>query len=180
MMTNSAALFIVGVSLSILSCGWNTSEFNEGKAKGMIEAVPITLESEQVTMTSQQVDCGVGAELWDSPSQVSGDRVVAHLNSQAQPLGFTDDIAVAEAGYRQPYAQIRGSFMLQADVTSIRDKQQGVKIVEARAGARVNHPCFGSPLPIMGVKRGRFSQDVPASFEFSLQNDGWHVEGLVH
>jgi hypothetical protein len=170
------------LSLSIASCGWNTSEFSEGKAKGMLEAKPVTLESEQVSLSLQQVDCGVGADLWDSRNQVSRDRAVARLKSDAQPLGFTDDVSVAEAGYHQPYVQVRGSFMLQVDdVSSIRDaKEQGVKIVDVKAGIRINHPCFSAPLPLMGVRHGSFNQDTPASFEFSLQNDGWHLDGMVH
>ncbi len=148
----------------------------------MLEAKPVPLEGEQVTLTQQQVDCGVGAELWDSPSKVSRERVVSRLNSAARDLKFNDDVSVTETGYRQPYAQVRGAFMLQVDeITSIRDsKEQGVKIVDVKAGIKVNHSCLANPLPIMGVKHGSFSADVPASFEFSLQNDGWHIDGMIH
>src|SRR6266852_2127281 len=182
MITNFRILFVAMASLSLSSCGWNSSEFNGGKARGMLEARPVPLESEQVSLTQQQVDCGVGAELWDSPSQVSKDRVVSRLNGPARSLNFSDDVAVVDAGYRQPYAQVRGAFMLQVDeVTSIRDaREQGVKIVEVKAGIKVNHPCMPAPLPIMGVKRGSFSADVPVAFEFSLQNDGWHVDRMIH
>ena len=183
MMTNFRVLMVVMPSLCLTSCGgWNTSEFDEDKAQGMLEARPVPLEGEQVSLTQQQVQCGVGAELWDSPSDVSGDRVVSRLNSAARDLKFSDDVSVTETGYRQPYAQVRGAFMLQVvEITSIRDsKQQGIKIVEAKAGIRVNHACLTTPLPIMGVKRGSFKEDVPASFEFSLQDNGWHVDGIVH
>jgi hypothetical protein len=182
-MMTSFRVWIVGMaSVCLTSCGWNSSEFSEGKARGMLEAKPVPLESEQVSLTRQQVDCGIGADLWDSPQKISGERVVSRLNSAARNLKFSDDVAVEETGYRLPYAQVRGAFMLRVnEITSIRDaKEPGVKIVEAKAGIKVNHSCLAAPLPIMGVKHGTFSADVPASFEFSLQNDGWHVDGMIH
>jgi hypothetical protein len=32
----------------------------------------------------------------------------------------------------------------------------------------------------MGVKKGNFQADVPATFRFRLRDDGWHVEQMVH
>lgn len=182
MVTTVRMSLVVVVSLSIVSCGLFSGDFNEGKARAILEANPVTLQSEQVTLTQDQVNCGVGADLWDSPSQVSGNRRVARLMPQGEALNFSDDIAVSEPGYRLPYAQVRGSFMLQTDdVTSVRDaKEQGVKIVEVKAGIKLNHPCFMGPLPLMGVRKGSFNQDIPPSFEFSLRDDGWHVEKMIH
>jgi hypothetical protein len=181
MMTNVRVPFVVAMSLFLSSCGWNTSEFNEGKARGMIESNPVMLEGEQVVLTQQQIDCGVGAELWDGPIQVSKERVTSHLNPPGSALNFSDDISVTEIGYRQSYAQVRGKFMLQVDeIVSIRDKEQGVKIVSAKAGIKIDHACLQNPLPIMGVKRGTFTGDVPVTFQFSLLDNGWHVDGIVH
>ena len=62
MMTNFRVLMVVMPSLCLTSCGgWNTSEFDEDKAQGMLEARPVPLEGEQVSLTQQQVQCGVGA-----------------------------------------------------------------------------------------------------------------------
>src|SRR5437016_8645911 len=72
MITTYRVPLIAVVSLSLVSCnGWNTSEFNEGKARAMLENIPVTLESEQVSLSSQQVECGVGADLCDARSHVS-------------------------------------------------------------------------------------------------------------
>jgi hypothetical protein len=32
----------------------------------------------------------------------------------------------------------------------------------------------------MGVKKGNFQADVPATFRFRLRDDGWHAEQMVH
>jgi hypothetical protein len=177
-----ARLIVVAISLLAASCGFNTSEFNEGKAKGMLEADPVTLESEQVSLTTQQIDCGVQNELWETPIQVSKERVVARLLTQGRALNFSDDVAVVETGFRQPYVQVRGSFMVQVnEVTSMSEgKEQGTEIVNVRAGVRVNHACFADSLPIMGIKKGAFSADAPAAFQFGFQTNGWHVERMIH
>jgi hypothetical protein len=177
-----ATRILVLLSLLTASCGFNTSEFDEGKAKGMLEALPVTLESEQVSLTTQQADCGVQNELWEPGVQVSKDRVIARLLPQGRALNFSDDVALAETGFHDPYVQVRGSFMLQVDdVTSLTEgKEQGTEIVNVKAGIRVNHPCFPNPLPIMGIKKGAFSAEAPAAFQFGLQTDGWHIERMVH
>jgi hypothetical protein len=179
MTTNLRVLPAVVASLLLCSC---SGEFDELKVKYLLEGQPVPLEGEQVSLTQMQVDCGVGAELWNSPSEVSKERFVSRLNAPARSLNFSDDVSVTETGYRLPYAQVRGSFMLQvSEVSSIRDSgEQGVKVAAVKAGIKVNHPCLTSPLPLMGVKRGSFSADVPASFEFSLRNDGWHVDRMIH
>ena len=44
----------------------------------------------------------------------------------------------------------------------------------------IPHMCFPDPLPLLGVRKGRFSQDVHPVMQFRLLNDGWHFGKLVH
>lgn len=146
----------------------------------MLEANPVNLDGEPVSLTSQQLDCGVQAELWDAPSQVSQDRATARLSQKGRDLKFNDDVVI-EPKYRQPYVQVRGAVSLQVDVSNIRDGEtNGSKIVETKAGVKMQHMCFPNPLPIMGVRKGDFQPDTPVSFEFRLNDDGWRMERLVH
>jgi len=180
MMTNRLLLgAVASLYLSSIACG-NKNEFDGGRAKDILESAPIKLDGEQVTITQMQIECGVHSELWDSPAQISQDRTAARLTSKGKELNFGDD-PVMEPGH-QPYAQVRGAFMLQVDdVSGLRDgEEKGTKVVDAKAGIKLQHACFPNPLPIMGVKRGNFREDTPPSFLFRLADDGWHMEKLVH
>ena len=88
---------------------------------------------------------------------------------------------VRNAGHSE-IAQVRGAFLLQVDaVSGIRDGEtDGTKLVDAKAGIKLQHACFPNPLPIMGVKRGHFREDMPVSFLFRKHDDGWRLEKLVH
>ena len=44
----------------------------------------------------------------------------------------------------------------------------------------INHMCFPDPLPVMGVRKGRFNQDAPVMLHFELDGDGWHFDKLIH
>jgi hypothetical protein len=164
---------------ALFGCG-NKTYFDAGRAKAILEMRPVDLDGEQVSLTSMQVDCGVQAELWEPLSQVSQDRTTARLNAKARELKFNDDV-VLESRYHQPYVQVRGPFSLQVDVISVEDGEvNGTKIVEAKAAVKITHSCFPNPLPIMGVKKGNFQENLPVSFEFRLYDDGWRVQRLVH
>jgi hypothetical protein len=180
MMTNRLLLgAVASLYLSSIACG-NKNDFDGGRAKEILEGSPVTLDGEQVTITQMQIDCGVQSELWDMPAQISQDRTAAHLTPKGKELNFGDD-PVMEPG-RQPYAQVRGAFMLQVDdVSGLRDgEEKGTKVIDAKAGIKLQHACFPNPLPIMGVKRGNFRGDTPPSFRFRLAEDGWHVDKVVH
>jgi hypothetical protein len=55
-----------------------------------------------------------------------------------------------------------------------------MKIGEFKVGAKIHHPCFPNPLPIMGVKKGVFREDAPVVFRFQLTGDGWGMDQLLH
>jgi hypothetical protein len=176
----AVACGIAVVGLSLLTAGCRATDFNDGKTRAIIQNAPFHLEGEQVTLTQQQVDCGVGAELWESATQVSENRSTARLLQNGQNLKFSDDVAY-EPGYRQPYTQVRGDFPLQViEIYSTRDDDPETKLVDARVGVKIDHPCFTSPLIIMGVRKGKFVQDAPATIRFRQLQDDWHMDSFVH
>jgi hypothetical protein len=171
---------IFGLCLASVACG-GKYQFDEGVAKGILEAKAVNLDGEQVTLTPMQLDCGVQSELWDAPTQVSQDRTTARLTSKGRDLNFGDDPAM-EPNFHQPYAQVRGPFFLEVDgVSGIRDgESDDTKLVDAKAGIKLQHACFPNPLPIMGVKKGVFREDTPVSFLFRKTDEGWRLDKLVH
>jgi hypothetical protein len=171
---------VFGVCLASIACG-SKDQFDEGVAKTILEANTVNLDGEQVTITPTQLDCGVESELWEAPAQVSQDRTTARLTSKGRDLNFGDDPAI-EPNFHQPHAQIRGAFLLEVyQVSGIRDGEtDGTKLVDAKAGIKLQHSCFPNTLPIMGVKHGDFREDTPVSFLFRKNDDGWHLEKLIH
>jgi hypothetical protein len=171
---------VCGLCLASAACG-SKSQFDEGVAKTILEANAVNLDGEQVTITSMQLDCGVQSELWEPPAQVSQARTTSRLTSKGRDLNFGDDPAL-EPNFHQPYAQVRGPFLLEVgEVSGIRDGEtDGTKLVVAKAGIKLEHACFPHPLPIMGVKHGDFREDTPVSFLFRKSDDGWRLEKLVH
>jgi hypothetical protein len=171
---------VISLCLASVACG-NKDQFDEGVAKTILEANPVKLDGEQVTITATQLDCGVQSELWDSPAQVSQDRSTARLTSKGRDLNFGDDPAI-ETNFHQPHAQVRGAFSLQVDqVSGIRDGgTDGTKLADAKAGIKLDHSCFPNALPILGVKHGDFREDTPISFLFRKNDDGWHLDKVVH
>ena len=180
-MINSRSLLAAAVGFCFALCGCgNKEDFDGGKAKDLLEMAPVNLEGEQVTLTSMQVDCGVQEDLWERPTQFSPERSTARLDPKGRELKFNDDIVIEPN--RAPYVQVRGEVSIQVDdVSNIRDgAERGTKLADVKAGVKVQHTCFTTPLPIMGVKKGNFQADTPASFQFRLRDDGWHVDKLVH
>jgi len=177
--SRSLAAAAVGILLALCGCG-NKEDFDGGKAKDILESAPINLEGEQVTLTSMQVDCGVQEDLWEPATQFSPERSTARLDTKGRDLKFNDDV-VMEPG-RPPYVQVRGAVSLQVDdVSNIRDGPEGgTKLADVKGGVKIQHTCFSMPLPLMGVKKGNFQADTPATFQFRLRDDGWHAEKMVH
>jgi hypothetical protein len=171
---------VFGLCLASVACG-SKDQFDEGVAKTILEANAVNLDGEQVTITQMQLDCGVQSELWETPTQVSQARTTARLTSKGRGLNFGDDPAI-ESDFHQPYAQVRGAFLLAVDgVSGIRDGDtDGTKLADAKAGIKLQHACFPNPLPIMGVKHGVFREDTPVSFLFRKSDDGWRLDKVVH
>ena len=180
-MINSRSLLAAAVGFSFAFCGCgNKEDFDGGRAKDVLESAPIALEGEQVTLTSMQFDCGVQEDLWEHPTQFSPERSTARLDPNGQALKFNDDVVIEPN--HQPYVQVRGSLSIQVDeVSNIRGgPETGTKLADVKGGVKIQHTCFAAPLPIMGVKKGNFQADTPATFSFRLRDDGWHAEKMVH
>jgi hypothetical protein len=170
---------LVGV-LALLCSGCVQKEFQPEKAQGIIGYAPIHLDAEQVMLSPTQVDCGVQQDLWD-PAAPLGERSLARLTEKGRALKFDDDVVVTENGYRSPYVQVRGDFpMVLADGPAIREDGPYGRYVNGKLHVIIQHACFPQPLPVMGVKHGRFSQDVLPTMHFKLDVDGWRFDGLIH
>lgn len=167
----------------VVLCGLGagcSKDFDETKMRLTTEKVPIHLDSEQVTLTEGQLNCGVEKELFDTPVVVS-ERSVARLREAARSLGFSDDVSLNEPGYPLPYAQMRGDFMLRVEnlIDTKDGPGEGVKTVIAQVRVKIPHECFAGDVPIMGIRRGQFRQDVPPTLIFQL-DDGWRLDHFVH
>jgi hypothetical protein len=183
-METSRAALAVALFLTAVLCGCKpSSEFNEDTARGAIEAGKMKLEGEQATLSDSQIQCGVQSELWDTPTSLSPDHTTAHLTSKARALKFNDDVIIKDPSSRVAFVQVRGEFPLQVDsIVTIKDgEDKNAKVVEAKASIKIDDPCFQSPLPLMGVRHGNFSADSPVVFHIHFdENNGWHVDKLVH
>src|SRR5579872_407035 len=108
-----SALVATGVLCLVLS-GCQSTDFNDGKTKAIIEMYPVHLDSEQVMLSQGHVDCGVANELWEPVVQVSDTRSAARLLQNGRNLNFSDDVTY-EPEYKGPSIQVRGDFPLQVD-----------------------------------------------------------------
>jgi hypothetical protein len=179
-LTLSSALLAATLCALSTGCG-DPNAFDEGVAKGAAQAAPFQLDSEQVNMNPTQLACGANNDLWEAPV-IGSDRTVSHLEQKGRDLNFTDDISSDELGHQWPYTQVRGKFPLQVDqVISIKDgEDKDTKIVQARVGIRIAEPCFDTPLYIVGVRKGQYRDDLPATLQYERAGDGWHLTKIVH
>ena len=179
----SRAALAASWSLVLILCGCkSSSDFSEDIAKFQIEVTPMKLEGEQVTLTDGQVQCGIQSELWDPPTTLSPDHTTAHLAPKGRDLKFADDVIIHDPGSHIPFVQIRGEFQFQVDsIVSLKDGEDKFsKLVEAKAGVKIDNPCFQNALPLMGVRHGNFSADTPVVFHMRLEDSGWHPDKIVH
>jgi hypothetical protein len=172
---------LLAAALTILAGCGDPSAFDEGIAKGVAEAEPFSLDSEQVSMNVQQVDCGASEDLWEAPSN-SGERSLSRLEQKGRNLNLTDDVYSGDSGYPNPYTQVRGKFALQVDqVLSIKDgEDKDTKIVQAKVGVKINDPCFTTPLAIMGIRKGKYTPDLPVTLRYERYDTGWHLVKILH
>ena len=179
-MMNAALSLAVLFGLAVVqSCGPN--DFNYGKVRNIIESSPMRLDAEYVMLSQAQYDCGVQEDLWEAPNPplLPGQSGIARLTQKGRDLKFSDDVMLGEKRY--PYVQIRGDFSVFVnEITSDRGgSDEFQRFVETKVGASIQHTCFPNPLPIMGVKKGQFSQDYSPVLEFRY-NNGWSIERVVH
>ncbi len=174
------ALLAGTLAVILAGCG-DPNAFDEGVAKGVAEAEPFPLDSEQVSMGLAQVDCGVNEDLWEAPRN-SGQRSLSHLEAKGQSLNLSDDVYSGDSEFPYPYTQVRGKFPLQVDqVLSIKDgEDKDTKIVQAKVGIKIADPCFATPLPIMGIRKGKYAPDLPVTLRYERYDTGWHLVKILH
>ena len=178
----AAAPGLLAAVLCALSIGCGDPDaLDEGVAKEAAESQPFQLDSEQVSMTAAQLTCGANNDLWDAPSG-GAERSLSRLQQKGRELNFSDDVTSAEPGFRGPYTQVRGKFPLQLDrVVSTKDgEDKDTKIVQAKVGIKIAHPCFDTPLPIMGVRKGKYYDDLPVTLQYERDGNGWHLAKIIH
>jgi hypothetical protein len=164
-----AILAVIGLS----GCG--SPGFDGGSVKGMLEGTPLDLSNEQVVLNDLQLDCGTKNELWDPPN-----GNMARLTQKGRDLHFTDDVRLNDPEIHQPYTQVSGKFPVQVgDVTKIRDTEGG-KLADVKLGIMVAHECFTTPLPLMGVRKGKFTPDAPVVFRFKGSDKEFTLDKLMH
>jgi hypothetical protein len=166
-------LTILGLAM-LTGCG--SSDFDGGAIKGMLEGSPQELSGEQVLLTDQQVTCGAQNDLWDPPSGNT-----ARVQQKGRNLHFSDDVRLNDPEIPQPYIQIAGSLPVQvADVSRIRDTDGGMKLADVKLGITISHECFPAPLPVMGIRKGKFAADAPVVFRFRGGGKEWALDKLIH
>jgi hypothetical protein len=178
----AAAPALLAAILCTLAAGCgDPNAFDDGVAKSAAEAEAFQLDSEQVSLRDNQLACASNEDLWDQPT-VNGEHFTAHLQQKGRKLNFTDDVTSGEAGFSAPYTQVRGKFPLQLDrVVATRDgEDKDTKIVQAKVGIKVANSCFDSPLPIMGVRKGKYSDDLPVTLQYERDGNGWHLTKIIH
>lgn len=170
-----------GLAALCAVCAGCNSDFDETKVAVVTQKGPIHLDSEQVTMTEGQLNCGVDKDLFEPPVVVS-ERSVARLKQAARDLGFSDDVSLYEPGYPLPYAQMRGDFMVRVDnVLDIKNGPgEGARTVVAQLRVKIPHDCFGGDLPIMGIRRGQFVENLPPTLIYQLDDGGWRLDHFAH
>jgi hypothetical protein len=169
---------LILIGLLTISAGCNSGDFNWGKVNNLIQGSPTRIDAEYVILNAGQVDCGVQNDLWEQPSD-GGGRSVARLKDKARALKFADDVSIGDMN--RPYVQIRGEFTLvSVEIQADRDgPEKETKLVDVKLGVPIQHSCFPQPLPMMGVRRGNFTQDYPPVLMFR-NNNGWYVDHIVH
>jgi hypothetical protein len=177
-----STVIVLAAALALFCAGCGQGDFNYGKVGHLVEGAPIHLDAEYVILNQGQVDCGVQEDLWDQPPPmkgIPGEHAVARLTDKGRALKFSDDVTLGEM--RQPFAQVRGDFNLQAiDIQSDRDgPDPGTKLVNIQIGVKIDHTCFPNPVLMMGVRKGNFTQDQVPVLKFRFDN-GWEFEKFVH
>jgi len=173
--TNSILLITV-LCLFAAACGQDFATTLQERAEGK----PIQLDSEQVSLTLEQLKCGVKYELWDGAPE-GGQQAVYRLTQKGRELQFSDNIYPNGPGYPSPYTQVRGKFHLQfTRIVEISDGSDGSKLVQAQLGVKIPHPCFAAALPVMGIRKGKFTPDEAPTLKYENAEDGWQPAELVH
>ena len=174
----SATLAALALLLFMTAC---SHDLDENTIRPRAEGKQFQLDSEQVSLSFDQLNCGIKNELWETASAEGGQQARYRLTQKARDLQFSDDIYPNGSGYPTPYAQVRGKFYLQIrQVVGITDGGDGAKLIQAKLGVKIPHECFTAPLPLMAVHKGTFTPDLAPTLKYENTEDGWQPTELVH
>jgi hypothetical protein len=171
-------LRIFGTTLAgLMLAGCGPSGFDPA---GVLESRPVRLDSEQVVLTPEQVDCGTREDLW-TISPLGDGRSFGRLTQKGRNLQFNDDIQIGDPVVGVPYVQLHGSFPVKVIQTgSIRDEDEWTKSADVKVAVRIDHSCFQTNPPmLMGIRHGQFDPSSSPAFRFKLDTD-WQVDRVVH
>lgn len=167
---------LLPVFLALCLCGCGTPDFDGDAVKAQLESTPQKLSNEQVTISDNQVECGAKNELWEPPN-----GNVARLMQKGRDLKFTDDVRLNDPEIRTPYTQVSGTFPVSvSDVSKLREGGAGYKLADVKLGIVIPNECFSSPLPLMGIRKGKFTPDAPVVFRFQGAGKEWSLDKLMH
>lgn len=156
------------------------------KAKSLLEAKPLHIESVLIALTDEQVACATSAGLLQSARDNYG-HVLTAASDQGRKLGVNGflvskgEVIYLEtdekefAGKRQ--IQLNGTFALAVDeVTGITDLNttQGIKIAEVEVRVKLPNACFAKPLKAVGGPH-----NSALHFRFRRYDDGWRLDQQV-
>jgi hypothetical protein len=162
-------------TLTICLFGCSSPEFSVDTVKEILEGAPLNLTDEQARLTEGQVDCGARNELWDPPN-----GNVARLSQKGRDLKFTDDVRLNDPEIPGPYIQVSGAFPVTVTKVSKLRKDGKGNLVDVRLGIIIKHECFTSPLPLMGIRKGKFTPDAAVVFRFLGSGQDWTLDKLMH
>ena len=162
------------LAVCLAGCG-GPAEFDGDAVKANLESTPLTLSNEQVTITDSQVSCGAQNDLWEPPN-----GNVARLTQKGRHLKFTDDVRLNDPEVQKPYAQVNGKFTVQVFETPKVHDTSGGKLADVKLGVVITHDCFAGPLPLMGIRKGKFSADAPVVFRFVGSGKEYSFDKLMH
>ena len=172
--------FLSALTLSVFTSAC-THDLDENTIQPRAEGRPYQLDSEQVSLTFDQVNCGIKDDLWETASADSGQQTRYRLTQKGRDLQFSDDVYSNGPGYRTPYAQVRGKFYLSlSQIIGITDGAEGANLIQGKVGVKIPHECFPTPLPLMAVRNGTFTPEVAPTLKYENTEEGWYPTGPVH
>jgi hypothetical protein len=147
---------------------------------GVLESRPVRLDTEQVVLTPEQVDCGTREDLW-TISPLGEGRSFGRLTQKGRNLQFSDDVQIGDPVAGVPYVQLHGSFPVKVILAgSTRNEDEWTKSADAKVSVKIDHSCFqANPPMLMGIRHGQFDPSSSPVFRFKMDGE-WQVDRVLH
>ncbi len=177
---------IAFAGLVICCSGCNSQNLSRSKAKALLEAKPVQLEtSDLIALTDEQVACATKAGVLQVVHGYYG-SVVTRTTDQGEKLGLHDlvlhkgELIYQESDDKEfagkPQVRLNGDmkFAVVVDqITSIDDEpgRAGTKLAATEFHVKLQHACFAKPLKVLG-----HNSSPTLHFRFRRNDEGWYVE----